>query len=404
MTNPAIVHASKTVLLRTTTGTVPLSSFTTPLIPPYTSNPLLFNGHLQTIWSVSNLSDPFPVHYARKHYTNPSDGGHFAVDFVVPAPSTTTAADAELPPRTRHMTDTEAAEIDKGAQDVKPMVVALHGLSGGSHEKYLRAVLAPLTASGEFEACVINARGCALSKITSTQLFNAKFTGDIRLLLKHLREVYPHRPLFAVGFSLGANILTNYLGEQGHDTPLTAAAVISNPWNLELTDKALHRTLWGHHIYSPAMGAGLRRLYTLHSTLLNSHPLVLPDANTRMVHARDFDREITCKIFGYPTVGAYYRAASSVDNLLKVRVPLLVLQSKDDPIAIDEAVPYDEVRANRYVVMAVTGGGGHLGWFEMGGGRWFGKPVAAFFGECVKQGVTGVEEVEDDEWKVEKET
>ena len=42
---------------------------------------------------------------------------------------------------------------------------------------------------------------------------------------------------------------------------------------------------------------------------------------------------------------------------------------------MDEAVPYDEVKANPYCFMATTPTGGHLSWFEYGGGRWFARTV-----------------------------
>jgi predicted alpha/beta-fold hydrolase len=44
-------------------------------------------------------------------------------------------------------------------------------------------------------------------------------------------------------------------------------------------------------------------------------------------------------------------------------------------IAVDEAVPYEEIKQNPYVVMCSTSTGGHLSWFEVGGTRWFSKPV-----------------------------
>lgn len=44
-------------------------------------------------------------------------------------------------------------------------------------------------------------------------------------------------------------------------------------------------------------------------------------------------------------------------------------------IAVDEAVPYEEIKQNPYVVMCSTSTGGHLSWFEIGGTRWFSKPV-----------------------------
>ncbi len=38
--------------------------------------------------------------------------------------------------------------------------------------------------------------------------------------------------LMAVGWSLGANILVTYLGEEKSDTPLVAAASLCNPFDL----------------------------------------------------------------------------------------------------------------------------------------------------------------------------
>lgn len=87
------------------------------------------------------------------------------------------------------------------------MLVVLHGLCGGSHEEYLRHVLAALTADGSWEACVLNARGCSQTKITTGVLYHAVATWDLRQTVEWLRETFPNRPLFGIGFSLGANIL-----------------------------------------------------------------------------------------------------------------------------------------------------------------------------------------------------
>ena len=94
------------------------------------------------------------------------------------------------------------------------MLIGLHGLTGGSHELYLRAVLAPLVDKHGWAACVMNARGCAKSKITTHQLFNARITADVRATVKFLRKTFPNRPLFGIGFSLGANIFANVSSSQ----------------------------------------------------------------------------------------------------------------------------------------------------------------------------------------------
>lgn len=53
--------------------------------------------------------------------------------------------------------------------------------------------------------------------------------------IKKINRRYPEAPIFAVGFSLGANLLVKYLGEEGRHggRPLAGAVAVSNPWNFE---------------------------------------------------------------------------------------------------------------------------------------------------------------------------
>ena len=206
MVKPRYWHATKSLSLKTKSGkTVSFADLCKSFIPPCRLNPLLFNGHLQTIWTVLSKQS-VPIYYKRRIFENedPIYTGQFSVDFVA-APNND--HEPELPPRTTYFTEDEFQNI--GSSDRKPMLVLLHGLSGGSHELYLRHVLAPLVGDGGWEACVIISRGCGASKITTSVLYNARATWDVRQMIKWLRKTYPNRPLFGIGFSLGANILTN---------------------------------------------------------------------------------------------------------------------------------------------------------------------------------------------------
>lgn len=82
--------------------------------------------------------------------------------------------------------------------------------------------------------------------------------------------------------------------------------------------------------------------------------------------------------FPFSSARAYYEWASSDHCLGDIRVPLLAVNADDDPIV--RSLPLD-VGGNGWVVLAVTRGGGHLGWFEAGSGtwgtvrRWISRPV-----------------------------
>jgi predicted alpha/beta-fold hydrolase len=174
--------------------------------PPCQLNPLLFNGNIQTMWTAIKEHGP-PIYYRRRIFDadHKTYTGTFTVDFAVDPHQD---VDDSLPPRTAFFSEDDFAKI--GSDDSRPMLIVLHGLSGGSHEIYLRHAIAPLVMNGgNWDVCVVNARGCAHSEVTSGVLFNARATWDVRQVVNWARRTFPNRPLFGLGFSLGANILTN---------------------------------------------------------------------------------------------------------------------------------------------------------------------------------------------------
>lgn len=109
----------------------------------------------------------------------------------------------------------------------------------------------------------------------------------------------------------------------------------------------------------------------------------------------EFDDRLTKMVFHYPTVDDYYHDASSRRRLSLVRVPLLCVSAADDPISIERALPTrQEVEQNNNVILCVTNGGGHLGFFQTADGedkeekddgtpRMWSVPVIAEFADAV---------------------
>ncbi|KAI0525695.1 Alpha/Beta hydrolase protein [Xylaria bambusicola] len=367
--------APKSLALKDNEGnTTSLLQVCRDTVPRCQLNPLLFNGHLQTVWTATAEHGPH-VHYKRRIFEadHVQFKGTFAVDFVT-APSGD--SDESLPPRTTYFSKEELANM--GSDDSRPMLVILHGLTGGSHEVYLRYAIKSLIDEGKWEMCVVNSRGCAKSKITTGLFYNARATWDTRTVVKWLRKMYPNRPLFGLGFSLGANIITNYIAEEGVNCLFKAAVVISSPWNLEIGNKALKSTWIGHEIYLKTLGTSLRTLVENNKEEIQKYTDLDLSVLANVNYLYEFDRAYQCPAWGYPTEDAYYRDASSVDSLLAVRIPLLALNASDDPIAVNIGLPYNEATKNPYTVLCTTSLGGHLGWFELFGGRWHGKPVYNF--------------------------
>ena len=93
-------------------------------------------------------------------------------------------------------------------------MVICPGICNSSESVYIRRVVYHAQLQG-FRAAVLNHIG-ALSKvtITSPRIFNYGNTGDYHLMVNEILKRFPLTKVVCVGFSMGANIVTKYLGEK----------------------------------------------------------------------------------------------------------------------------------------------------------------------------------------------
>ncbi|KAG0363019.1 Alpha/Beta hydrolase protein [Gamsiella multidivaricata] len=312
------------------------------------------SGHIQTAYAAyMDFASRYVIDYQRELMKTP-DGGTVSIDWF---PS-----------------------FENKPVDDTPTLVLLHGLTGGSFESYIRALVETMTKDHGYRCVVFNARACANTELTSAQLYCGSWTDDLRMVVKHIRKTLPEAKLMSVGFSLGSNILMNYMGEEGDQCEFLGAMSVGNPYDLMGTCYAMERGFLQKLIYSPTMGGNLKRIFFKHAKLFENHP----EIDLKQVEAahsiRMFDDAVTRRIFKYRTVHEYYRMASCSQRILDIKRPFLCLTALDDPVAVEECCPYDEIKGNPYGILATTSHGGHLGWFQgfLTQERWCTRPLAEF--------------------------
>ncbi|KAK0221491.1 AB-hydrolase YheT [Armillaria fumosa] len=310
----------------------------------------LFNGHLQTLYCVAGeFSHIDKIKYDRT-YLHLLDGGTLSEQFV--------ASDETL-----KLTFSSDVSISRG------------------YEAYIRAILAPACSSVEkgglgYRGVVVNIRGCAGVPVHGGP------TDDLRQALLYISNHYPSAPLIGLGFSLGANIVLRYLAEEKELSRLSTACILSCPWHLKIHSKITVANLLGPYGYVSARGIhdSLVRFLTIHFvptfTQAPFHEALMTATVSREsttltqfhYHSTRTPNSNAPQAYDFATVTDDATWASS---LADVRVPLLTLNAKDDPVA------YTTPRgvANENVCMVITPGGGHLGWFESWNTRWVTRPV-----------------------------
>jgi uncharacterized protein len=241
-----------------------------------------------------------------------------------------------------------------------PRVILLHGLTGGFDSKYARGLARQLGEKG-WRTVILQARGAGPEPNRKPYSYHHGHTADLRALAQRLHAESPETPLYAVGWSLGANVLLKYLGESGDETPLAGAAAVCAPFDLHRC--AVHLSQGVARLYQNDLLRGLKQ------TLRNKHRRIpLPIDIGRALAARDFiefDDYATAPLNGFSDAADYYVRSASGQFLRHIQRPTLVIHAKDDPFMVPDIIP-DEGQLSPQVTLELCDFGGHVGFVTAG--------------------------------------
>ncbi|MBV6289120.1 hydrolase [Pseudomonas aegrilactucae] len=304
---------------------------------PHTFEPAsgLGNPHLQTLWGPLWRKPPGVEHQRERLWL--ADGDFLDLDWCGPHAATA------------------------------PLVAVLHGLTGSSTSHYVVGLQQALQAQG-WASVAVNWRGCSGEPNLLPRSYHSGASEDLAEVIAHLRAARPQAPLYAVGYSLGGNVLLKYLGEVGAASPLQAAVAVSVPFRLDqcadriglgfsrvyqahfmramlgyVKDKQRHFQHQGHH-------EGLAALARLG-----------PLENLRTFW--DFDGRVTAPLNGFSDAHDYYKRSSSRYYLGRNRTPTLLIQASDDPFVFAHSLPGAAELASQ-TTLELHRQGGHVGFVD----------------------------------------
>jgi predicted alpha/beta-fold hydrolase len=241
----------------------------------------------------------------------------------------------------------------------RPIVVLFHGLQGSFRSSYIQGMMHTLHKAG-YSSVLMHFRGCSGRENRLPRSYHSGDTADALAWLTGLRTRYPKSALFAVGFSLGGNMLLKLLGEQGSDSPLTAAVSISAPMQLEISAKRMERGF--SRLYQNYLLRDLKRVLR---RKYRSHPMVeLTGLEQKAIGKLNtfyaFDDAYTAPIHGFLSADDYYRKSSARQFLKSITTPTLIIHALDDPFMTEEVLP-DASEISDSVTLEVYPNGGHVG-------------------------------------------
>ncbi|XP_071534350.1 abhydrolase domain-containing protein 2 [Panulirus ornatus] len=249
------------------------------------------------------------------------------------------------------------------------------GIANSSESTYVRSLVALACLQG-YRCVVLNHLGVLPHvKVTSPRVFRYGQSDELHLMLTKCVESHPDTKLILVGFSMGANIVTKYLGEPTRVRPDNIIGAISICQGYDAVTSLKYLLEWHNlaRIYLFSMTENMRSVIIRHKeALLTEEVKRKYNIDERRVMSAatlpELDEVYTRRISGFRSVEELYRNDSSANYLQNINVPIVFINARDDPLVHPDmlAIPEAFVKTHKNSLYIETEHGGHLGYYDGG--------------------------------------
>ncbi len=244
----------------------------------------------------------------------------------------------------------------------KPIVILFHGLEGSYKSPYITGIMKKLYKNG-FSSALMHFRGCSGRSNRLPRLYHSGDTSDAKQWIEYLSNKYKKSKLYAVGYSLGGNMLLKLLSEFGENSPLNSAVSVSAPMDLNISARTIDK--------------GSSRIYQKHllkylkKSLLKKyeeHPMkeiigINHNYVKKIESIWNFDHLYTAKMHNFGTAKEYYKQSSAKQYLKNIKTPTLIIHALDDPFMTKDILPNkDEISSS--IELEISKNGGHVGFIS----------------------------------------
>lgn len=241
------------------------------------------------------------------------------------------------------------------------IAIQIHGLLSDHSSSYMVRVSDKLRRHG-IRTIRVDLRGFGDSTLISRSHINGGCSPDLQSVIDHVHRLSPISKISLIGFSIGGNIVLKTIGQWGSEFPrhVDSAIAVSPPIDLNYTMQNLRS--FGNRVYERYMMAKLTKTLAFR----RKHVAGLVDTGINPIPQRllEFDDKFTAPIWGFKSAADYYEQCSSARLLSEIKIPTVILTSRDDPV-----VPFDMLAntpVSNHVDLVSTRVGGHLGFLSRG--------------------------------------
>ena len=243
-----------------------------------------------------------------------------------------------------------------------PIIGILHTLTGSSKEQ---SGFMSYAASRGYRSCVFNRRGHSGMPLTTIPSYNVMGNiDDTVLMVGQVRKCYPNSFFCLAGISAGSGQLVSFLGREGANANVDAAASLCPAYDLTTAFSLLKRcSPWLDRYLTKS----IKRMIFMkdrNQELLSKHLTTVYNC-LKQDYMIDF-MSAAAPLAGYKDGEDFMKHNNPIDYCYGNQTPLFILSSLDDNICRKENIRYDLKDKVSNALLLVTDYGGHIAYNESG--------------------------------------
>lgn len=280
--------------------------------------------------------------------------------------------------------DDDFIDLDFSISGSNTLILLIHGLEGSAESNYMISSANYFNGIG-VDTVAFNLRGCSGEDNRLLSTYHSGKTEDVDFVVKHLLDNYNYQNIIIVGFSLGGNMTLKYFGEQGNaiHPKIKGGIAVSVPIDLVTAQAEMNKIK--NKVYMEVFLKSIKN-----KVLEKSHKFpnfkLDKDKLFKATKFKHIEYLYTAPVFGFKSPEDYWVRASSKPYLPNIKIPTLLINSKDDSFLSKECYPFDEAHNSEYFHFEAPNYGGHVGFmtsFKPSENLWLEKRIHKFIEEKI---------------------
>ena len=256
----------------------------------------------------------------------------------------------------------------------KNLMIISHAIEGNVHDIFVEKTAEHFSNLG-FDILAWNFRSCSREPNRLPRFYHHGDIDDLESVIEHSQKASAYERVVLVGFSMGGNLLINYLGNKKINHRITCSIVFSVPLDLKLVARKLGRG-FNTNFEKKILGKWKRKIRRKAEAFPEEFDTTALD---KISSLEELHETHTLALSGFGSLDEYYMKWSSLQFLEAIETPLLIVNAKNDPLLSEKCYPYEICQKSKSVYLETPNYGGHTGFTKKYDGiLWYLKRIEDF--------------------------